>query len=130
MSELISGKEALIAIANGQQVEGNIGDGWHEISTTSTVILNSFIFEKNRNGQPVKFRLKPRTITLNGIEVPAPFEPKEGEKVWVLSDICGNGYYTLKHERDFCYRLGAWRTEGEIKQVVVALRSVFKGETK
>ena len=30
MSELISGKEALIALANGSVVQGNIGFGWSD----------------------------------------------------------------------------------------------------
>lgn len=115
MSELISGKEALIAIANGQQVEGSIGDDWHEISTTSTVILNSFIFEKNRNGQPVKFRLKPRTITLNGIEAPKPDyivdTPHDYQGTWEVQ--IGDMYYLFKSQDNY-------------EKFVAALQSIFK----
>ena len=72
------------------------------------------------------FRLEPSTITINGIEVPAPFEPKEGEYVYVITDQAENGWIKTKHDYDFGYVFGAWRTEEEIKQVVAALRSIFK----
>lgn len=82
-----------------------------------------------------EFRLKPRTITINGIEVPAPFEPKNGEDFYYLdctSDNYGGWAKTawrniesdsFKNNTVF----GAWRTEEEIKQVVAALRQVFGG---
>ena len=70
MSELISGKDALIALANGQDVEMfNLGD-WQQINHKSAIGL--FL------NDVTDFRLKPKTITLNGVEVPAPFEPKDG----------------------------------------------------
>ena len=73
-----------------------------------------------------EFRLKPRTITINGIEVPAPFEPKEGEIYWYLTDS-SYGYGCVENKE--CCRVGIapWRTEEEIKQVVAALRQVFGG---
>ena len=76
-----------------------------------------------------KFRLKPRTITINGIEVPAPFKPKEGETYWCFSTqtVLGYGHNVYESERaDRRFiNMGAWRTEEEIKQVVAALRQVF-----
>ena len=54
MSKLISGKEALIALANGEEVEYKTKDGeWNPIPE----LLGS-----------MKMRLKPRTITINGVE--------------------------------------------------------------
>lgn len=71
MSELISGKEALIALANGEEVE-YIGDmkTWFslnkEVSSWSvSEVLNS---SDVMDGAAYQFRLKPRTITINGIE--------------------------------------------------------------
>lgn len=126
MSELISGKEALIALANGSVVQGNIGFGWIDIDINDDILLNSFITERNRDGIAVKFRLKPRTITLNGIEVPAPFEPKEGDdcKCYHISTAFSSGFdwYHSSHHQD--YRL-VWKSEDEIKQVVAALRKIF-----
>lgn len=117
MSELITGKEAKLAWANGDVVEyyEESRDAWFEIRGNTFVS----VFD-NRD----KFRLKPRTITLNGIEVPAPFEPKEGEKYWYITDCkCGYGSAMNKHG----YRVGiaAWRTEEEIKKVVGVLRKLL-----
>lgn len=118
MSKLISGKEALIALANDQEVEyfdEKLGE-WVYMDMTHH-------FKRD-------FRLKPRTITINGVEVPAPFEPKIGEEYWCFSTQTrlGYGHNTYKSEcEDRRYvSMGAWRTEEEIKQVVEALRSVFK----
>ena len=72
-----------------------------------------------------RFRLKPKTITINGIEVPAPFEPKEGEIYWFITD-CDCGYNWVENKEGCRVGIAAWRTESEIKQVVAALRSVFK----
>ena len=131
MSELISGKEALIALANGSVVQGNKGFGWIDVDLNHDILLNSFITERNRYGVAVKFRLKPRTITINGIEVPAPFEPKDGEDVFALDNAHPDGFSLFVFDSDFfTINFGAWRTEEEIKQVVSALRSVFKGGVK
>ena len=116
MSELISGKEALIALANGEEVEYKSINGWSDVKHLH---VHEFF------GVGYEFRLKPRTITINGIEVPAPFEPKDGDYVYVISDQDENGWIKTKHDYDFGYVFGAWRTEDEIKQVVAALRKVF-----
>ena len=123
MSELISGKEALIALANGEEVEFDAGIGaWHLAHKGLT--LHCF--------DSYKFRLKPRTIIINGIEVPAPFEPKEGEIYWCFSTQTVLGYGYNVYESEYADRrfinMGAWRTEEEIKQVVAALRKVFTAE--
>ena len=82
MSELISGKEALIALANGEDVEytNSCTPSWHNLSL-SGISINEILDPKFN-----KFRLKPRTISINGIEVPAPFEPKEDCQVWIIDD--------------------------------------------
>ena len=124
MSELISGKEALIALANGEEVEFFYRDVWDSIG--EMIVIDHFMSDK------FKFRLKPRTITINGIEVPACGENyKEGEEVYVLDDCCDErGYieYSVSgHNFEGLLPKLWWRTEEEIKQVVSALRSVFKG---
>ena len=126
--KLISGKEALIALANGDNVESKkIGlverddISWLDTPKTRQLTVLDFI-----SGQ-WHFRLKPKTITINGIEVPAPFEPKEDESIWVLSDMHKRGYMRSKHKNEFGCYFGAWRTEEEIKQVVTALRFVLTG---
>ena len=127
MSELISKEEAKLAWANGKKLQiANtiVGEDFYDMDDSKTT-LNIFDLDF------YKFRLKPRTITLNNIEVPAPFEPKDGEKYYHISIQTSLGYGWDEWESsDYDARasiFGAWRTEEEIKQVVSALRSVFKG---
>ncbi|MER1952456.1 MAG: hypothetical protein ABS863_00465 [Aerococcus urinaeequi] len=120
MSELISGKEALNNwyddIDTEIQFLGNIK--WYNISD-SDVTLEDFKDSGN------KFRLKTRTITINNIEVPAPFEPKEGDECWHIWTQSDKGYGWCYEEDKNNLQFGAWRTEDEIKQVVAALRKIF-----
>lgn len=64
MSELISGKEALIALANGEKLQQNVSGEWIDIRRDISwrAIL----------GEQYEFRLKPRTVNLNGVEVGQP----------------------------------------------------------
>lgn len=122
MSELISGKEALIALASGEEVEFKDGmDKWENIKDYMNLDLSMFLTSPHW----MNFRLKPRTITINGIEVPAPFKPKEGEIYWFITDSEW-GYNWVDNKEGCRVGIAAWRTESEIKQVVAALRSVFK----
>lgn len=128
MSKLISGKEALIALANEEVVEiwFNLTDGWHEIKTKDAYSFDLFLDQKQ-----IKFRLKPRTIKIGEFEVPAPFEPKEDCRVYIIDDRNGNGYRVFSYElsaHSACTFIGMWRTEEEIIQVVTALRSVLNGK--
>ena len=125
MSELISGKEALIALANGAEVEykttDNAGSKWHQAKMLTVNTIMNF------DDACILFRLKPRTITINGVEVPAPFEPKEDEdcRCYYINTALKHGfdwYHSTHHESNRV----AWRTEAEIKQVIAALRSIFK----
>ena len=118
MTNLISGKEALIALANGESVElQTIGDiNWYD--STQWTVGELLCFKGI-------FRLKPKTITLNGIEVPAPFEPKVGEKYWFIADYTSHGYSDTQEGTGINSSIGKWRTEEEIKQVVAAFRQVF-----
>lgn len=117
MSELISREEAKLAWAEGIAVQVAIGPDRFRTLVSSDDLG---IFDRGNY-----FRLKPRTITLNNIEIPAPFEPKDGDRYWYLLD-CDSGYdYDDYRGQDTCF--GFWRTEEEIKQVVSALRSAFKG---
>ena len=119
--KLISGKEALIALANGEEVEFFYRDVWDSIG--EMIVIDHFMSDK------FKFRLKPRTISINGIEVPAPFEPKLDDVVYYLTTTKNEGYtWGHFHPSDAqMTQFGAWRTEEEIKQVVAALRQVFGG---
>lgn len=63
--KLISGKEALIALANGEDVEWRHPErDWFKAPQCSMRTQDFF-------SGVYQFRLKPRTITINGIEVPS-----------------------------------------------------------
>lgn len=141
--KLISGKEALIALANGEDVEWNCkgfsGENWHSVLSSPHTKIGAVEILKREYGNDdvgyysdVLFRLKPRTITINGIEVPAPFKPKEGNECFILDVESEDGFYRFVYGENSGFhkkliQLGAWRTEEEIKQVVAALRQVFGG---
>ena len=79
MKGLISGKEAMIALANGEEVEYYKHE-WLDVNRLSVRDLTS-------PDNMYKFRLKPRTITINGIEVPCcGSNYQEGETIFVLDD--------------------------------------------
>ena len=121
MSKLISGKEALIALANGEEVEYK-EDGCSDWNYDIENLVLNWIKHDH-----YQFRLKPRTISINGVEVPAPFKPKNGDKTYYLNDGMTDGYRESEHLEHFEYHFGTWRNEAEIKQVVAALRQVFGG---
>lgn len=129
MSELINGKEALIALVNGEEVEYfDTRETFKSIGWTDAKGMQAWLFIQSTDGL-YKFRIKPKTILLNGIEVPAPFEPKDGERVWFICDDNDFGYAKSESYGDEIKSFyGWWHTEDEIKQVVSALRSIFKGE--
>ena len=121
--KLISGKEALIAIGEGEEIEYKFEDsnGW---MPQNCLTIDGYL------GDVAIFRLKPRTITINGIEVPAPFKPTEDCLTFIIDDGKTDGWKAYGYEvgGDATSQfLGLWRTEEEIKQVVAALRQVFGG---
>ena len=125
MSKLISGKEALIALANGKEVEVkfNSTDGWNKINQK-----DAYSFEIFLNPIRTEFRLKLRTITINGVEAPTPFNGQLAHKqyAYILSTAHPKGYDDIKFYDGNVQPLFCWTDEDEIKQVVAALRSVFK----
>ena len=125
MINLISGKEALIALANGEDVLWRTKtDAEAKCFKKQTPDLE-IVLSGNCD---YRFWIKHRTITINGIEVPAPFEPKEGDEYYFLSSN-GYGYDGANYNNDDLdeeyFMFGAWRTEEQIKQVVAALRQIF-----
>lgn len=65
MTNLISGKEALIALANGEEVEYmDTSNTFKSLGWGNAFGLETNLFFSDR----FKFRLKPRAITINGIE--------------------------------------------------------------
>ncbi|MFL1540814.1 hypothetical protein ACJOYG_14015 [Acinetobacter baumannii] len=71
-----------------------------------------------------EWRLKPQTIKVE-LELPKPFEPKDGERYFYLNPHADAGYgenTTTKWNKYL--QFGAWSTEEEIKQVVEQLRKI------
>lgn len=111
---LISGADAKLAWAKGEDVQ-YFCDEWTEITKEHDLA----VFDRFD-----KYRIKPRTIKLE-LEIPAPFEPKEGEIYWFITDSeCG--YNWVENKEGCRVGIAAWRTEEEIKQVVEALRGALK----
>lgn len=115
--KLISGKEALIALANDRDVE-YLDEN-----------LNEWVCMDMAHHFKRKFRLKPRTIAINGIEVPASAEDEDyhHQGIWILNSLEPKEYgYVVLDITDELPRYW-WKSEEEIKQVVAALRQVFGG---
>ena len=122
---LISGADALRALADGEEVEFKTRvSNWNLINKNDAYAFSLFLDDDSS----FSFRLKPRNITLN-MEIPAPFEPKIDDGFWHISTENDGGYAWQHFENrsvDYQYiQFGAWRTEDEIKQVVAALRGAL-----
>lgn len=116
---LLTPQQAKLAWANGESLQIREAGSTEWKLLTGEYMLMVFDYDR------YELRLKPRTITLNGIEIPAPFEPKKGEGAWCLDGATLNGYKRVIFD-DFDFGIGFWRTEEQIKQVVTALRGVLK----
>ena len=132
MSELISGIDVPRLVKDGVDIQyrpstlfnSSAENKWVDFSLEEheeEFTLGDFI-----NRGRWDFRLKPRTITINRVEVPAPFEPKHGDDIWFLNPDYGCGYADGDYDpAESVIQFGAWRTEEEIKQVVAALRQIL-----
>ncbi|MFW6527313.1 hypothetical protein [Acinetobacter baumannii] len=74
-----------------------------------------------------KFRFKPQTIKLE-LELPKPFEPKVGDRYWIIHPAFKSGYTEAmfgeadKHQS--FQQFGAYRTEEDVKKAVEQLRKI------
>ena len=122
MSELISGKEAKLAWANGKKMQISntiVGEDFYDIDDSNTT-LNIFDLDF------YQFRLKPRTITINGIEVPAcGVDYKPHTFMFVLNSLEPCEYSKIILDESDEIPPYWWSTEDEIKQVVAALKKIF-----
>lgn len=121
MNNIISGKEALIALANGQDVQYmNTSNTFKFLGWSNAFGLETNLFFSDR----FKFRLKSKTISINGIEVPCCGENyQDGDVICILNSLKPEGYSMVVMDEPLPYW---WRTEDEIKQVVSALKTIFK----
>lgn len=77
--------EILRAIADGEEIEAICGEGWYGVMPRSAL---RYIYDGN-----IPLRIKPKTININGIEVPEPMreEPKRGAQIWVADLMSSAG---------------------------------------
>ena len=126
MTNLISGKEAKLAWANGGDVEFRILSSvnhreWKDIYDAA----NGFSIQEF-DAEEIEFRLKPRTITINGIEVPCCGKDYQyGDAMYILNSLEPEEYSLVVLDKVDEVPLYWWRTEDEIKQVVESLRQIF-----
>lgn len=128
---LIEGKEALRAALDGEVIQFNYEPLeerlWVDLKPLKDDFSIKTIFTNHDSeGRKVFFRLKPRIILINSIEVPAPTEPKIGDDVWFISSVQAGGYNKVVHSGDCDYLLGVWDSEEKIKVVVDALCKVLE----
>lgn len=116
---LISGADALRALADGKEVEFQQNENWYSL-------IYSNVHVKCVLNDSYKLRLKSQTIKLE-LELPKPFEPEEDCHVYILDDGKTDGYrrysYEVHGDKGNTF-IGIWRTEEEIKQVVEQLRKI------
>lgn len=86
----------------------------------------------NASSVSFKFRLKPKTILINGMEVPEPFKPKIGDTYWYLHPNTTGGFSEAIYDSDGIdsrlTQYGAWKTEEEIIKVAEAMKGLYKNE--
>lgn len=115
---LISGADALRALADGKEVE-------FKHDTQGWVTCLGLNIERVLGGWH-QMRLKPQTIKLE-LEMPKPFEPKEDGYVYIIDDYQVSGYrkyyFEVEDNKELSF-IGVWHTEDEIKQVVEQLRKI------
>ncbi|HEM8709481.1 TPA: hypothetical protein U2Q76_000411 [Acinetobacter baumannii] len=128
---LISGADALRALADGKEVEY-----WEEYKKTEfpqlpewVDVLNTVDWDIKNDvlSGKTKFRLKPQTIKVE-LELPKPFEPKDGEVYYYLKPSnawgfgCGEwGDDSMQNEY---IQYGAWPTKEDVLKVVEQLRKI------
>jgi len=120
---LISGADALRALADGKEVQCTITgkNDW----TKDIYGIQPYYFLGGGVGQ-FQFRLKPRTITLN-VEIPAcGTSYKNGQLIWILNSLDTREYCSIILDESDELPAYWWSTEQEIKQVVAALRGGIK----
>ena len=121
---LLTPQQAKLAWVNGEDVQYSFVGDWYDIDAKTEI----GIFDR----KDTVLRIKPRTITINGIEVPAPFDPKKGERYWWINPNAKTGYAWDSNDLEVTdfnrISIGVYRTEEQIKQVVAALRSILNAK--
>ncbi|MDG9779487.1 hypothetical protein N7565_18880 [Acinetobacter baumannii] len=118
---LISGADALRALADGKEVEGfsEENEEW--------IPIVYFSVQEVVNGL-YKFRLKPQTIKLE-LELPKPFKPRDGDDCFIVDSEQEDGFYRFTYSEDSGFhqnfiQFGAYKTEDDVKKAVEQLRKI------
>ncbi|MFP0526812.1 hypothetical protein ACLDWI_18440 [Acinetobacter baumannii] len=118
---LISGADALRALADGEEVEGfsEENEEW--------IPIVYFSVQEVVNGL-YKFRLKPQTIKLE-LELPKPFEPRDGDDCFIVDSEQEDGFYRFTYSENSGFhqnliQFGAYKTEDDVKKAVEQLRKI------
>lgn len=122
---LISGADAHQALLAGENVQYS-GDGGEEHWDTA-LNCNIGVFLNHEKFPDFKFRIVPRTIKLE-LELPKPFEPKEGDEYFYISTLqnCLYSHDVWSDEpADITQAaFGAYKTEDDVKKAVEQLRKI------
>ncbi|MFV5459994.1 hypothetical protein VXP03_05300 [Acinetobacter baumannii] len=117
---LISGAEALRALADGKEVEfKHDSQGW-----VTCLGLN---IERVLGGWH-QMRLKPQTIKVE-LELPKPFKPRDGDDCFIVDSEQEDGFYRFTYSEDSGFhqnfiQFGVYKTEDDVKKAVEQLRKI------
>ena len=119
MGGLLSNNEAKLAWAKGKQLQvvHVAMKEWDDLDDTYSLA----VFDSDK----YIFRLKPRTVLINGIEVPCNKNKHDKDDVvWVIN-TASEDWYDWIYGSDCNAKTLYWETKDEIQQVVAVLRQVF-----
>jgi hypothetical protein len=113
-------KDILIAIANGEQIQlKDIIGNWFNVN--NSFVLAGILKEIYT---PERYRIKPKTININGFEVPEPLReaPKIGETYYVANtaavrDMPGETYWVNDKADQKWLNLGLCHSTKEAAQI-------------
>ncbi|HAV2934658.1 TPA: hypothetical protein JIU02_01090 [Acinetobacter baumannii] len=130
---LVDGKAALTAALAGETVQISV-EPWEEKNWDTFNPLEDDLSTKvfftgmSESVQKVFFRIKPKTILINGVEVPAPFTPKNGDTFFYLSDESMEGFHqsVWDDERWSNMLFGVWPSKDQVLKVIAVLKDIFE----
>ncbi|HFD2166908.1 TPA: hypothetical protein ACF2EK_000858 [Acinetobacter baumannii] len=130
---LIDGKAALTAALAGETVQITF-EPWEEKSWENFNPLEDELSTKifftgmSTDVRKVFFRIKPKTILINSVEVPAPFTPKNGDTFFYLSGDSMDGVHKAIWNDERCSNvfLGVWPSKDQVLKVIAVLKDLFE----
>jgi hypothetical protein len=95
--------DILIAIAEGKEIQAHQPSGWINVSPSS--VFSAILLNPKDALQPSDYRIKPATITINGVECEAQCDI--GYRVTIISGAMGHPTtrlnFSTKSARDAAY---------------------------